>query len=70
MSIVSKFEPQCLSELPGGLTEVYLDGLADDQNEIERYPMSPEFSHLAFQDANAGKEWSQVFDLGDVVLVW
>ena len=48
MSIINKFEPKCLSELPGGLTEVYLDSLTDNKNEVERYPMSPEFSHLVF----------------------
>ena len=70
MSNLSTSEANKLSDLPGGLTEVYLDNMADNQNDIERYPLSPEFNPLSFEGTQTDKEWSQVFDLGDAVLVW
>ena len=70
MSTLNKVEPVKLSELPGGLTEVFLDNINDDQNEIKKYPLAPEFTHLNLDQANSSKEWSQVFDLGDATLVW
>ena len=55
MSTLNKVEPVKLSELPGGLTEVFLDNINDDQNEIKRYPLAPEFTHLNLDQANSDK---------------
>ena len=52
MSNLNKVEPAKLSELPGGLTEVFLDDLADNQNDINRFPLSPEHSHLAYEGSH------------------
>ena len=72
MSNLCQSEARRLSELPGGMTEVYMDSMADDVvgNDIVHFNLVDEFSHLAYEKAQTDKEWSQVFDLDDAVLVW
>lgn len=70
-NLTSVKPPANLSELPTGLMEVFLDNLGDNFNEVARFPLSPEYDHLAYDNAaRSEKEWSQVFDLGDTALIW
>ena len=70
MSIIGAYKPEKLTDLPGGLTEVYLDNLAGEHNLIKKFPLAPAHSHLSFESGGAlDKEWSQVFDLGDTQLI-
>ena len=39
MSNLTSVKPANLSELPAGLTEVFLDNLGDNFNEVARYPL-------------------------------
>ena len=70
MSILNCVAPANLSELPQGLTEVFLDNIQDNLNIIEKYPLHSDFSANASSKMQADKEWSQVFDLGDCALIW
>ena len=71
MSVLTSVEPADLSELPSGMTEVFVDNLSDNMNEIVRFKMHPEYDHLARSDlARRDTEWSQIFDLGDTTLIW
>lgn len=39
MSVLTSVEPADLSELPSGMTEVFVDNLSDNMNEIARFSM-------------------------------
>ena len=59
MSNLTSVKPANLSELPTGLTEVFVDNLHENRNEVARFALHPEYDKLA-QDyyAATDKEWS------------
>lgn len=61
-----------LSDLPTGLTEVYLDSISDSGNLIKKFALAPGFEHLAMPGTDqSDKEWCQILDLSNgSQLVW
>jgi len=58
MSVLTSVEPASLNELPSGLTEVYLDNLQDTINEVAKFPLHPDYVHLAHAGGSpANQEW-------------